>query len=423
MGDVRSVNPILQIAAASICRLFLNTARRFAYPFAPVLSRGLGVPLTAITPILAVNQITSVLSVVFGPMADRRGCRALFLSGLGVLAAGMFLAGLFPMYLTVLLALFLAGLGKAMFDPAILAYVGEKVPFERRGAAIGVMEISWAGSSLLGVPLMGLLIARFGWWSPFLALGLSGVLGLAVLIWLFPKNGPRKAADAPSARAGIFSTLGRLRKDALALSALGYAFLFNGANDMFFVVYGAWLEKDFGLGVAALGMAATVIGFAELVGEAMTAALADRLGLRRSLLTGAAVSAACYSLLPLLGGSLLIVLSGIFCLFVAVEFTIVVGLSYFTEILPEARATMMAGYFGATSTGRFCGALLGGWAWTLWGIPAIGAAAALMSVSGLVLLMWGMRQRFISNKERNGFCMHISAYPPPKSSIACSSKE
>ena len=69
------------------------------------------------------------------------------------------------------------------------------------------------------------------------------------------------------------------------------------------------------------------------------------------------------------------------------------GLSYFTEILPDARATMMSGYFGAASAGRFCGALLGGWAWTLHGIAAIGAATALMSVLGLVLLTWGMRRR------------------------------
>lgn len=390
-----------QVAAASLCRLFLNTARRFAYPFAPALSRGLEVPLTAITPIIAVNQITSILSVVFGPVADRYGYRLLFLAGLGVLAVGMFAGGLFPVYGTVLLALFLAGMGKAMFDPSILAYVGEKVPFQRRGTAIGILEMSWAGSSLIGIPLMGLLIARFGWRSPFLALGAAGVVGFLVLAWLFPKNGPRKsperedpAGDDPAAdRPGMFAAFGRLRKDPLALGALIFAFFFNGANDVFFVVYGAWLEQDFGLGVVALGMATTVIGAAELIGEGMTAALADRFGLRRALMTGAVLSAAVYSLLPLLVGSLIVALSGIFVLFVSVEFTIVVGLSYFTEILPDARATMMAGYFGAASAGRFCGALLGGWAWTLYGIAAIGTATALMSIIGLVCLMGGMRRR------------------------------
>ena len=36
------------LGAAIFSRFVLNTARRFAYPFAPVLSRGLGVPLSLI---------------------------------------------------------------------------------------------------------------------------------------------------------------------------------------------------------------------------------------------------------------------------------------------------------------------------------------------------------------------------------------
>ena len=48
----------LSIVVTTLCRLVLNTARRFVYPFAPALSRGLGVPLTAITSLIAINQAT-----------------------------------------------------------------------------------------------------------------------------------------------------------------------------------------------------------------------------------------------------------------------------------------------------------------------------------------------------------------------------
>jgi DHA1 family inner membrane transport protein len=40
---------VLELAAAALARLFLDTARRFAYPFAPALARGLEVPLTSVT--------------------------------------------------------------------------------------------------------------------------------------------------------------------------------------------------------------------------------------------------------------------------------------------------------------------------------------------------------------------------------------
>ncbi len=161
----------LSIVATTLSRLVLNTARRFAYPFAPALSRGLGVPLTAITSLIAVNQATAVLGLFFGPIADRLGYRLMMLTGMTLLVAGMFAGGLFPFYGVVLVALFLAGLGKSIFDPALQAYVSERVPFHRRGLAIGLLELSWAGSTLLGIPVIAVLIDRLGWRAPFFVMG------------------------------------------------------------------------------------------------------------------------------------------------------------------------------------------------------------------------------------------------------------
>ncbi len=180
---------IWKIVVATLCRLVFNTARRFAYPFAPALSRGLGVPLTAITSIIAVNQSTAVLGMFFGPLADRLGYRLMMLAGLGLLVAGMFAGGFLPFYGVVLAALFLAGLGKSIFDPALQAYVGERVPFRRRGLVIGVLEFGWAGSTLLGIPLIGLLIEHLGWRAPFFAMGGVGLLCIAALSILIKKDG------------------------------------------------------------------------------------------------------------------------------------------------------------------------------------------------------------------------------------------
>ncbi|MBW1842018.1 MAG: MFS transporter, partial [Deltaproteobacteria bacterium] len=168
----------VKVSVATLCRLALNTARRFGYPFAPVLSRGLGVPLTAITSIIAVNQATAILGAGFGPLADRFGYRLMMLVGMSLLVVGMFAGGFLPFYGVVLAAFFLAGLGKSIFDPALQAYVGERVPFEKRGRVIGVLEFGWAGSTLLGIPLIGLLIQHLGWRAPFFALGGVGLLGI-----------------------------------------------------------------------------------------------------------------------------------------------------------------------------------------------------------------------------------------------------
>ncbi|HMQ54942.1 MAG TPA: MFS transporter [Anaerolineae bacterium] len=380
-----------QILVATLGRLLINTGRRLPYPFAPALSRGLGVSLTAITSLIAINQVTGVLSPLFGPLSDRWGYRTMKLLGLGLFAAGMLLVGLVPLYLTLLIALVLVGLGKSIFDPALQAYVGERVPFQRRGLAVGLVELSWAGASLVGIPLVGLLLERFTWQTPFLVLGSLAVLSWLVLARLIPAT-PR-GQNTTTQMVSTSPTRWRLllnRPTALGLVVAGL--LFSLANDTLFVVYGVWLEAQFNLGVAAIGLAATVIGLAELLGELLTAGLADRLGLHRSIITGAFLTALSYAILPIIGHSVSWALVGLFWVFLSFEFTIVTMISLVTEVLPEARATLLSAYFAGGGVGRVIGALLGGVLWLWAGMPAIGAASALISFVAAMVLAWSFRR-------------------------------
>ncbi len=390
MSSTQAPRPrlVLALSVAVLGRLLLNTARRFPYPFAPVLARGLGVPLPAVTSLIAVSQATSFLSPVFGPLGDRWGQRSLMLGGLALLAAGMLGAGAWGTYGAVLVGIFLAGLGKSVFDPAVQAYVGEQVPYRRRGLAIGLVELSWSGAALLGIPAVGLLIAGLGWRSPFLVLG-----GLAVLAAL------ALARALPRGRAAGGRTLGLrwregwalLGREPAAVAALAFGFFLSAANDNLFVVYGAWLEGAFGLGVAALGAATAAIGAAEVGGEVLTALAADRVGLRRAVLGGTALAAAGYGLLPLASGSFPAALAGLFGVFLAYEFAIVASFSLMTEVLPGARATMLSAYVAALGAGRVVGALAGGPLWLLGGLPATGLVSAGLTLLACACLALGLR--------------------------------
>jgi len=379
---------IWQIGGATLSRLFLNTARRFPYPFAPALSRGLGVPLKAITPLIAANQITGISGLFFAPLGDRWGYRIMLLAGLGLLGVGMLTGGFFPFYGPVMVALFLAGLGKSVYDPAIQAYVGERVPYHRRGMAVGLIETCWAGSSLVGIPLVGLLIDRFGWRAPFFVLGVLGLVSMVGLGLLIPGN--RDGLKTSREPVTVWSAWQRVGQERAGLGVLGFAFFASVANDNFFVVYGAWLEEAFYLSIVTLGITTTVIGVAELVGEGLTASLADRLGLRRSVIIGLVLSVASYAVLPYLGQTLPIALAALFVVFLTFEFAIVSALSLCTEVVPGVRATMMSGFFAAAGIGRVVGALVGGQVWIVGGIKATGVVSALISGLGLVSLVWGL---------------------------------
>ena len=389
MNPTNPTTIILPIAGTTFFRLLLNTARRFVYPFAPVLSRGLGVSLTAITSLIAINQVTALLGALIGPLSDRLGYRKMMIAGMAMLATGMLAAALFPIYAVVLVALFLAGLGKSIFDPAVQAWVGSRVPYGRRALVMGIMETSWSASTLIGIPLVALLMDRYGWQSPFLVMGGLGCIGTIALFFIIPKD--PECANANSSPSEYVSAYARLLSNKPALGALGYVFFVSAANDNLFVVYGAWLEKSFGLGIVALGLGTSLIGVAELVGEGLTAAVSDRFGLKRAVIAGLSLTVLSYFALPFLDSSLTAALTGLAILFFVFEFTLVTSLSLCTEILPGFRATMMSGFFATAGIGRVLGALVGGMVWSAGGILATGCLSGGLTFLGLLCLLRGLK--------------------------------
>ncbi len=380
---------VLTIAASIVCRTALNTARRFIYPFAPDLSRTLGVPLTSITALIAVNWATNLLGMATGPLADRFGYRGMMLIGMAMLAAGMMAGGLFPYFGILIMAQFLSGLGKSLFDPALQAYVGSRVPYRRRGLVVGFLETAWAASTLIGIPAMAFMIDRAGWRAAFIALSIWGLAGLLMLTAVVPVE--RRTPSLSHAKFDLKANWREILGSRAALGLAGYAFLFNLAMDNLFVVYGVWLEQAFQLSLLELGMGTSVIGAAELAGEFLTAGLADRLGLKRTAIGGVSLCILTYAFLPFAAVTVPLALAMLFAHFCIFEMTIVTILSLATEVLPQSRATMVAAYYAAAGLGRVGGALLGGPVWLALGIVGTGVTSAAVTALALAFLVWGLR--------------------------------
>ena len=378
-----------QIIVATLFKLLLNIGRRFVYPFAPALSRGLNVPLTAITSIIATSQITSLAGLFSGPLADRVGYRFIMRAGLAILAIGMLLCGFFSFYWAVFVGLVLASFGKILFDPALQALIGKKVEYARRARAIGITEVSWAGSTLVGIPLLGLVIEYFGSHSGFYLLALLGFAAWFVSGKVFSADESQQSSG-PAIRQMLIS-LAELIKVRSALGMLAFGFWISLANDNLFVIYGAWFEYDFNVSLVSLGFSTVAIGSAELLGEFLTASFADRIGLKRAIIIGLVLASLAYFFLPFLGVSLPLAMVGMFLIFCTYEFTIVTSFSLSTELMPQARATMMAGFFAAAGLGRMCGVLLGGFLWRGGSISSVAWMSAMLTGFGLLSLLWGLQ--------------------------------
>ncbi|WDP85221.1 MAG: MFS transporter [Desulfobacter sp.] len=176
------------ISIATFTKLVMNISKRMIYPFAPEFARGLNVDLSAITSLIAVNQATGVLGPVGASFADKYGYKLLMLLSVGFLTIGTFAAGLIPMYSVLMIALFLTGLTKNIFDPSLQGFIGQHVPIEQRGRVIGITETAWAGSTLAGIPLAGILIERFSWQTPFCILGIFSLVCFFLILKFMPKD-------------------------------------------------------------------------------------------------------------------------------------------------------------------------------------------------------------------------------------------
>jgi predicted MFS family arabinose efflux permease len=363
----------VQLVAATLARVVINTAHRMVYPFLPALSRGLGLPLENLTALLSLRGALGVVSPVFGGLPDRFGRRQALLVGLVIFSVGLALPGFFPGPATFVVFIVLVAIGKFIYDPALQAYLGDRTPYARRGLVMAFSEMSWSGAALLGIPLAGLLIARFDWHTPFLPLAAAGLAAGAALWFIIPSDAPTPGQP----RAASPGNLAAVWRNPVVVAGLSLSLLISLGNENLSVVYAAWLERSFGLSVAALGLSTIVIGAAELAGEGLVMAFAGGHGQRRGI---------AYLALPLAGGRLDFALAGLFLVFIAFEFTVVATLPLMTELVPAARGRVMTTNVAALAAGRMLGDLLAGYLFHF-GFLWIGLASVASSLVALVILI------------------------------------
>ena len=364
------------IAFLTLARLVVNMGHRFVYPFLPAISRGLGISLAQGGILMSVRSVAFVATPVVVATAGR-GERRLRLAmwALGLMSVGALITAAAGVFAGAIVGFILLGIGKPSFDAASQAYIADRTPYERRARYMSIVELTWAGGLLLGAPLAGWLIGRFGWEAPFWVVGTLFALTMVATPTVFE-------ADVPHERAGRSRLTLNHTRWALLISAA----LFSLSAETTIVVFGAWLEGGFGLSLAALGLASTLIGFADMTGEGAVLAFADRVGKVRMVMWGLGVAIVGYLSLALASNSLPLGLAALAVTFAAFEITVVSTIPLATEVAPGARSRYLALLMVALGIGRSIGDIIGPMLFTWQGIPAnalvsaAGAAAALVVV-------------------------------------------
>lgn len=377
----------VQLTVLMLSRMVMNTSLRMVYPFAPALGRGLGVSVTTITNLITIRNLSGIISPLFGPLSERYGRRPILILGLLLFAASNVLLYFVPLLGVLGLTLVLVGIAKVIFDPAMQSYIGDHVPYAYRGRAISFTELSWAGGLFVGGPLVGWLIERGDWRTPFLFLGIASLV-MALIVYL-----NIEPPDPSQQRRIDLREIGHVWR---AYPTVPAASLFMGllmmGNELLFIEYGRFMETSFQLSLTALGLTGSVIGGAEVLGEITSGWSVDRFGKRRVvLLTGVGASIA-YLLMPLLSQTLIAALVLLFIMFLAFEITVVGSIPLMTELVPSHRAIVLATTIMAGSLGRAAGSFVGPLMREAFTFMGNGVLAAVITLLATLVLYWRVHE-------------------------------
>ena len=165
--------------------------------------------------VLAYLLAITTLIVSVGRLGDLAGRRRLMLAGVGIFTVASVLCAAAPQLWVLIAARAAQGLGAAVMMALTMAFVGDAVPRERAGRAMGLLGTMSAIGTALGPTLGGALIAGFGWRAIFF---INLPLGLIAIVLVYRHLPVDRAAPA-SARVA-FDYRGSL---VLALTLAAYA--------------------------------------------------------------------------------------------------------------------------------------------------------------------------------------------------------
>jgi predicted MFS family arabinose efflux permease len=126
-----------------------------------------------------------VSGLIASTVVERFGRKRLLLFLYGFFCLSAVACSLAPGYWTLMAARIAAGLFGGVLSGVSQTIVGDVIPFERRGRAMGIVMTSFSLASVAGVPAGLWLAGLFGWHAPFVAIAvLSAIFGVFAALTL-----------------------------------------------------------------------------------------------------------------------------------------------------------------------------------------------------------------------------------------------
>jgi DHA1 family inner membrane transport protein len=325
-------------------------------------------------------------------VATSRMPRKTVLIGLmAIFTLGNLCCALAPNYTVLLLARIITALAHGTFFGVGAVVATGLVAADRRASAISVMFTGLTIATLLGVPAGAWLGLHFGWRSTFWAVAAIGVVAMIVIAALVPASRDNNAGIA------VRDELRAISNPAVLLGLLMTVFGFAGVFTVFTYIQPILTEVT-GFAESAVSPILLVFGVGLIAGNLLGGKLADRKLMPALLLTLVALIAVLGVMTFALHNKAL-----------TVVFVGLLGVAAFATVPPlqlwvlhkahDAQSLASSLNIGAFNLGNALGAWLGGVVVARGpGLGALTWVAALITLAGLMVALWG-RQRDIGDER------------------------
>lgn len=216
--------------------------------------------------------ISGFLAAGFADKYDRKSFLLFFYAGFVV---GTVLCGLAPSYYFLLGARIITGIFGGVISSISFAIITDLFHFSRRGRVMGFVQMAFAASQVLGIPVGLVLANAWGWHAPFLMIAFFA-LGVGIVIWykLRPVNEHLQIRDKPEVYNHLRQTISNRH---YLLAFMGTTVLATGGYMLmpFGTAYGIY---NMGLTMEQLPLIYVVTGAFNILFGPLIGILSDRMG-------------------------------------------------------------------------------------------------------------------------------------------------
>lgn len=147
---------------------------------------------------------SGILAAGFADGFDRKKFLLFFYAGF---LLGTVLCALAPDYTSLLVARVITGIFGGVIGSVSFAIISDLFKFEVRGRVMGFVQMAFAASQILGLPIGLVLANKYGWHSPFWMIVLCGVVvGVLIVLYMKPVDAHLKIKSDRNALQHLIKT-------------------------------------------------------------------------------------------------------------------------------------------------------------------------------------------------------------------------